>query len=93
MAAIDTDVSVAIYLARFHRGGETYLTSDAAAVDGRTADGSDPRQLPLAVNAVDIVRFEGSVRREIEPVWHGHKCDGARLLIALQYDFEPAEIA
>lgn len=47
----------------------------------------------MAVEAIDIVRFERSVGREIEPVRQGYKCDRARLLIALQYGLDPAEIA
>ena len=43
------------------------------------------RESALAVEPVDVVRFQGSVGRKIKTVFRGDKRDRPSLLVALQH--------
>jgi len=92
-ASIDADVAITVDLAGFDHGGEEYPASDAASIDRRTSDGSNLQQRFLAVEAVDVIRFEGSVGRKVETVFGRNGRDRAGLLPALQHGLDAAEIA
>src|SRR5260370_24223833 len=51
--SIEADVAIMIHLAWFHHRGEEQAASDAASINGRTADGSNLQQRVLAVEAVE----------------------------------------
>src|SRR4051812_11806915 len=69
------------------------MIAHAASINGRTADGRKLCERSLAAEAVDVIRFQRSVGREIESVRRGNSSDGTGLLIALLHDIDPAEIA
>ena len=90
---IDADVAIGVHFAGLDHGGEEDAGSDAASVDGGTGDRRELRQGSLAVHAVDVVGFERRVGRKVETVFGGNERNRARLLVALEHGFDPAEIA
>ena len=69
------------------------MGSDAAPIDGGTADGGELCQSSLAIESVDVVGLERSVGGKEEGVFRGDGSDCARLLFALEDNFDVREIA
>ncbi len=92
-AAVETNVAVPVHFARLHHRREEDSISNAASIDGRTADRCNLQQRFPTVEAIDVVRFQWRVGRKIEAIFGRNGCNCASLLLALQDGFDPTEIA
>jgi hypothetical protein len=93
IGSIDMNPAVAIHLAGLDHGREEDAGSDSTSIDGGTADRGHVRDLPSPVEAIDEVRLQRSVGREIESILSRDSSHSTSLLIPFQNLIDLAHIA